>query len=307
MSDRSDEDLLSIVLASFKLQAHVFEHATYCGNWSLNTSGSQRATFHLIGRGSARLRLAPEQPDIPLRGGDLVVLPHDAWHTLAGWPETGTAGAECDTDTGTVVMCGYIDFGEGPGNPVLDALPEVVVVRSEDIQASGRIDQLARLMLAEAEQRAPGWQVAVDRLADTLFVQVIRHHLQRQAQPRGWLAALADPRLSRALNAMHHAPGEAWSVESLARSAGMSRTAFAQHFARLVGRTPMDYLGDLRMREADRLLRDPNQSVARVAEQMGYSTEAAFRKAFKRVWGVGPGAQRRNRTRDEPEGQAGAE
>lgn len=291
MSDRSDEDLLSTVLASYKLRAHVFEHATYCGSWSLNTSGTRRATFHLIGRGSARLHLDTAHPDLALRGGDLVVLPHDAWHILSGWPVTDAANAEGDTDTGTVVMCGYIDFGAGPANPVLDALPDVVVIRSED----SRIDQLARLMLAEAEQRAPGWQVAVDRLADTLFVQVIRHHLQHQDQPRGWLAALADPRLSHALAAMHRSPGEAWSVEGLARLAGMSRTAFAQHFARLVGQTPMGYLTDLRMREAERLLREPNRSVARVAEQMGYSTEAAFRKAFKRVWGIGPGAQRRNR------------
>ncbi|RRQ21582.1 AraC family transcriptional regulator [Thiohalobacter thiocyanaticus] len=296
MSYRSGEDLLSTVLAGFKLRAHVFEHATYCGNWSLNTSGSQRATFHLIGRGSAWLRLDTAQPDIPLRSGDLVVLPHDAWHTLSGWPEARTPHSECGEDTGTVVMCGYIDFGAGPANPVLDALPEILVVRSENTEASSRIDQLARLMLAEAEQRAPGWQVAVDRLADTLFVQVIRHHLHHQEQPRGWLAALADPRLNLALSAMHRSPGEAWSVERLARTAGMSRTAFAQHFVRLVGQTPMGYLSDLRMREADRLLRDPNRSVARVAEQMGYSTEAAFRKAFKRVWGVGPGAQRRNQT-----------
>ncbi|BCO31943.1 hypothetical protein TspCOW1_20460 [Thiohalobacter sp. COW1] len=86
-----------------------------------------------------------------------------------------------------------------------------------------------------------------------------------------------------ALADIHRAPGGAWSVESL------SRTAFAQHFVRLVGQTPMGYLTDLRMREADRLLRDPGQSVARVAEQMGYATEAAFRKAFKRVWGRRPG------------------
>ncbi|WP_096367462.1 cupin domain-containing protein [Thiohalobacter thiocyanaticus] len=110
----------------------------------MNTSGTRRATFHLIGRGSAWLRLDTARPEIALRDGDLVVLPHDAWHTLSGWPETGAARAECDTDTGTVVMCGYIDFGEGPGNPVLDALPEVVVMRSEDAQVSSRVDQLAR-------------------------------------------------------------------------------------------------------------------------------------------------------------------
>jgi AraC-like DNA-binding protein len=126
-----------------------------------------------------------------------------------------------------------------------------------------------------------------------MFVLVLRHHMQRAQELKGFLAALKDERIARALSALHRAPGEDWRVETLAREAGMSRTVFAERFAGLLGQTPMQYLASWRMHLADEMLREQRSSVARIAERLGYQTEAAFRRAFRRVRGVGPGDVRR--------------
>jgi AraC-like DNA-binding protein len=133
----------------------------------------------------------------------------------------------------------------------------------------------------------------LNRLAEVMFVLVLRHHMQRAPELKGFLAALKDERIARALAALHRAPGEDWRVDTLAREAGMSRTVFAERFAGLLGQTPMQYLASWRMHLADEMLRERRSSVAQIAERLGYQTETAFRRAFKRVRGIGPGDVRR--------------
>jgi AraC-like DNA-binding protein len=133
----------------------------------------------------------------------------------------------------------------------------------------------------------------LDRLAEAMFVLVLRHHMARAPELTGFLAALKDERVARALAALHRRPGESWRVNTLAREAGMSRTVFAERFVALLGRTPMQYLAAWRMHLADEMLRAHRSSVAQVAERLGYQTETAFRRAFRRVRGVGPGGVRR--------------
>lgn len=296
MTDRLN-DLLTDILSSYRLTARVHAHASYCGDWALNTSGFRRVTFHLLGRGSCWLHLRHATAPIRLHAGDFVMFPHDAWHVLAPTDSLEKAATQASPDDGsaTTVMCGYFDFGERGRNPIVEALPEVVLVRAEDTARHADLEQLARLMLTEADSDQIGAQHVLDRLSEALFVMVLRFHIERNTERRGLLAMMADPRLSKALAMAHHDPGRPWTVESLARAAGMSRTAFASRFNELVGEPPMEYLTRQRMRIADRLLRDPKRSVAWVAEQVGYATETAFRRAYKRVQGVGPGAVRRGR------------
>ena len=162
--------------------------------------------------------------------------------------------------------------------------------------------QLAQLMLHEARSTSFGSRAILDKMADTLFVMAVRHHLEHVPQRRGLLAALYDPRLVHALEAMHTQPGKDWTVASLAEASHMSRTAFANHFASVLDTGPIEYLTEWRMNEARRLLADPRTSVAAVAGDLGYRTEAAFRRAFKRVTGVGPGVVRRQ---ERSPGEAG--
>jgi AraC-like DNA-binding protein len=193
----------------------------------------------------------------------------------------------------TTVLCAMVEFGTSGLNPVMQALPAAIVVRSEDQDTSAELHALARLMLAEYEAGAVGRQGVLDRLAEIMFVLVLRHHMQRAQELKGFLAALKDGRIARALTALHHAPGANWRVDTLAREAGMSRTVFVERFAGLLGETPMQYLAAWRMHLAETMLRERRLSVAQVAEQLGYRTETAFRRAFRRVCGVGPGDVRR--------------
>lgn len=288
MAYHSDSDLLSRILSGMHLRAEVFAHADYCGVWQLDTSGSGRAAFHLVGRGACWLDLGQERPPVPLNAGDMVLFPRDARHEIRA-DATGREGSE----TTTTVMCGYFDFGDQGHNPVLDALPDVIHVPAEDAADSGAVAATTRLLFAEARKRHPGRQLVLDRLSEALFVLVLRHVLERSDNRRGLLAALSDHRLARALDAMHRHPGRPWSVASLAREAAMSRTAFSVAFSERVGVPPIRYLTELRLRLADRMLRDGGLSVTEVAERAGYGDETSFRRAFSRFFGVGPGVARR--------------
>lgn len=293
-SDGPADDLLSAVLGAYQMRAGVYGNPQFCGAWQFGTSGHKRAAFHFVGRGHCWLHTRGGAAPEPLQGGDLVVLPHDAWHLLTGTRERhGEQHVIPALTEGpfTTLVCGYFEFLLGGKNPILDALPQVIVVRRED--AGHHLEVLGQLLLEEAQGEGLGTRTVLDKLADALFVMVVRQHVSRIGDQRGLLAALADPRLRKALAAMHRDPAAPWMLQTLAQEAGMSRAAFAQRFGELVGTSPIDYLTRWRMTQAELLLRNPQTSVAAAAEQVGYETEAAFRKTFKRIHGVGPGAVRR--------------
>lgn len=295
MAERSATDLLSEILVQSRVRASVFASLSVCGAWRVNTTGMHRLGFHLLARGACWLHLR-ERPPEALRAGDLLVVPGDQWHVLS--PEIELDGEqmllpEQQEGPRTDLICGSISFPDALGEALLSSLPPVLLLRTADDEASGRLESLARLMAAEARAGDAGNAVVLDRLADVLLVMVLRHAMASGAAERGLLAALADPRLAKVLAAVHGQPGEPWTLTSLAKRAGMARTAFAHRFAAVMSDTPMRYVTGLRMMEAERLLHDRRLSVAQVAERMGYGTEAAFRRAFKRQRGLGPGAVRR--------------
>lgn len=295
ISKTPERDLLSDVLLSLRLKVGIFQQGRYCGAWALDAGNVAHAVFHLIGRGQAWVHRPGEREPLAVRGGDLVMFPHGGWHQLSGTPkrQPGTRLEATGDGSYTTVLCASVEFDAGPRNPIMQALPPAIVVRSEDTGTSAELHALARLMLTEYEAAAPGRQGVLDRLADAMFVLVLRHQMQRAPELKGFLAALKDERIAQALTALHAAPEKDWAVDKLARQAGMSRTVFAERFARLVGQSPMQYLAAWRMHLADGLLRARRASVAQIAEQLGYQTETSFRRAFKRVRGVGPGDVRR--------------
>lgn len=288
-------DVLSEVLLSLRLKVGIFKQGSYCGAWALDAAGVSHAVFHLIGRGQAWVHRAGEREPLAVRGGDLVMFPHASWHQLSGTPkrQPGMCLAETGDGPFTTVLCASVEFGAGGPNLIMQALPPVIVVRSEERGTSAELHALARLMLMEYEAAAPGQQGVLDRLAEAMFVLVLRHHVQQAPELKGFLAALKDERIARVLAAMHGAPGRHWRVDTLAREAGMSRTVFAERFAGLLGESPMQYLAAWRMHLADGMLRARRSSVAQIAERLGYQTETSFRRAFKRQRGVGPGDVRR--------------
>lgn len=300
MLQRTDEDLLSDILGTYQLRASVTDTPTLCGVWQLGTSGCKRAAFHWLVQGSGWLHMKHLERPLPLQAGDAVVFPHDAWHMISGEPRLrGEANHEVVEGDGplTRAVCGYFDFGGGMRNALTDALPELMLLRGAE--AGAALHSLGELMLREASGQGVGRQALLNKLADALFVMVLREHIAHAEAPRGLIAAMADPRIRRVLGALHREPQRDWSLEAMARLALMSRTAFAQRFAALVGQTPVQYLTHHRMMLALRWLRDEFCAVKDIAGRLGYETEAAFRRAFKRVHGVGPGRLRR-RTGDRP-------
>lgn len=287
MLDPSGEAVFSAVLRTNQLRATISSNASYCDNWTDREPASEHGTFHLIDSGVCWIRSDVLSEPLRLQAGDLVVFPDGAGHTLSGTPDPRVAPETRFTS----MLCGEFEFATGKRNAIVDALPPCFVVREQESGAQFR--QLAQLMLHEARSSSFGSRAILDKMADTLFVMAVRHYIEHAPERRGLLAALCDPRLVRALEAIHGRPEKEWTVATLAEAAHMSRTSFANHFAAVLGSGPIEYLTQWRMSEARRLLSDPRTSVAAVADQLGYRTEAAFRRAFKRVTGVGPGLVRR--------------
>jgi AraC-like DNA-binding protein len=295
VSETPEQDPLSDVLRSLHLRARIFKQGSYCGAWALEPTGVTQTVFHLIGRGQAWVHTAGAREPMTVGGGDLVMFPHGSWHQLSGTPHRlrGTQLPTAGDGPFTTVLCGMVEFVVIGRASVMKSLPAVIVVRGEDQATSAHLHALARLMLAEYEGMGPGRQGVLDRLAEVMFVLVLRHHMQRASDLSGILAALRDEQIARVVAAVHRQPGRDWRVEILAREASMSRTAFAEKFTRLMGQTPMQYVANWRMHLANEMLQSQHSSVGQVAEQLGYRGETAFRRAFKRVRGVGPGQARR--------------
>jgi AraC-like DNA-binding protein len=294
MSDRPEFDSLSGLLARISLRASVFANPNVCGAWQVSTSSRGTAQFHLVARGACFLHLKGQRAPTALRAGDLCVLPRADWHVISPATEVHDDHLRLPTrgpGPRTSLVCGEFEVHDGAAGALLASLPRAIVVRTED--AGGALGRLLELMAAESLSGGPGMQAVLDRLSDALFVMVLRHHMASGSSRAGVLAALADPRLSRAIAAVQADPGGDWTLAAMARAAAMSRSAFAARFATVMGQTPAAWLGGWRMAEADRRFADPRATVARVAEALGYRTEAAFRRAYKRITGRTPGAQRR--------------
>lgn len=294
-------DVLSDVLRVFRLSARVYLHASFCGAWAVDIADHKKAPFHVIAAGSCWLHFPGRRMPVSLGAGDLVVFPHDTPHALADSAEL--PGPEVPRNrpaTGviegafTTLICGDFEIEQQAWNPLLEALPDVIIARHNDPANAQRLDAMLSLIVSEAGTDEPGSKAVVDKLAETLFVHVVRTYLRQQQAEAGYLAALVDSHVGKALQAMHEHPERKWTVEELALVAGQSRSVFADRFQRLAGIAPLQYLTRWRMRRAHEWLTAGGDSVARIAERCGYDSEAAFAKVFKRYIGIGPGAARRS-------------
>lgn len=276
---------LTAILAACPLRAKVTDNITYCGQWRDYDLQGEAAWFHLIGAGECWIEMRGLRERLHLRAGDFIIFPQGNAHSLCG-----RDGAR--SDDFTTVICGELHFTPSARNPLREGLPDVVVAREKEVGPAFR--HLGELLCAECHRKEPGSQAVLDKLAEALFAMALRQFLISGADRRGLLAALADPRLAKALSAMHAKPGRDWTVAELAGIAAMSRTAFAEQFAAVVGESPIHHLTRWRMLQAQKLLADPRKSVTAVAQELGYQTEAAFRRRYKEVLGHGPGQTRRN-------------
>ena len=289
---------LDALLRRLAPQVAITFRGQVCNHWNIDTSGSGRITFHLVGMGGSCLHL-PDRPVRQLDGGQVVVLPWDSPHVLSQDAEaiprfgqtTVTQTAPLNgTAKGSALICGYLDVDPATRSLLRSALPPALIVDAGSEPLAG----LTQLLFCEAARVERDDDPLLLRLAQTLLLYVLREGLARHPAPTGNLpAALAHPRLQRALDAMLAAPEHPWTVAELADKAHLSRSGFAQLFRDTLGRGPIDLLTEWRMLHARHLLHDEGNAVPEVAERCGYRSEAAFAKAFKRVMGYGPGEARR--------------
>lgn len=303
------------------------------------------ASFHVVTSGRCLLTVeglpAGQSSPAWLETGDLVIFPHGHPHTLRDSEKTpvraleALLGERCvmdeeagiarfgggDGEVTAETVCGDLHFRDGDlpaslANPLLAALPPVLLVRGEAGRAAPWLQATVDTLVYEADRgrRRPGARTVMSRLADVLFIQAVRAFLTDEcagAAPRtggegggNWLRALADGEIGPLLGAVNRAPAEEWTVEKMARAAGMSRSAFAERFTRLVGEPPLHYVTRWRLYTAARLLRaSPRRTLAEIATSVGYGSEAALSTAFKRWTGTAPGAFRRQ---GHPESEGGA-
>jgi len=296
MSETTD-DPLSALLRRLRFGAEVFVRARYCGDWAVDTSGSRRVPFHLVSAGEGWLHL-PDGPPEALAAGELVLFPQDGPHVLAASPERPAAEVinrpppALIADYATTLVCGHFDFDARAAGPLLEGLPPVLRLSLGEVDSDGGTDALVRLWMQEAGSDAPGSALAVDLLAEVVFLHALRAAVQR-GELCGVAGALADPRLGPVLAGIHAAPGAAHTIEQMSALAGLSTTAFAARFRERIGMTPARYVKHWRMQAAAEAVQHTEASMAAIAEDVGYGSEVAFRKAFSEFFGVPPGQMRR--------------
>ena len=238
-------DSLSTLLHSVRLNVDVFHNAQYCGDWAVDTSGAGYISFHLVTRGRCHAHSDCLEESVWLDTGDIILFPRDAAHRLESRPNCGVSINTAQSqsfesgwqDDGVGLLCGYFRFAHPASNPLVAALPDAIVQRRDG--ANSTTATLLKLICQEALAERQGAQAAVDRLAESLVILLIREHLEGAASDRGLAAALADPRISRALDAMHGEPQANWTVEQLAQRCGYeSESSFSRAFKSIVGTTP---------------------------------------------------------------------
>jgi AraC-like DNA-binding protein len=256
------------------LFAHVSPTARtfFAGNLCQTLQFTDVGHLHLFKAGSLRV-IQNGEADLELVEPTLLFLPRGRTH-----------GFVVDPMRGADLVCATVELGGAEGNPIGMGLPECVVL---PLAAHPALGPVCNLLVGEAFSEGGGRQTALDRLFDYLLILIVRHVVESGLVSTGVLAGLADPRLVKALTAIHEAPKKQWKLEDLADIAGMSRTRFAEHFRTLIGQTPIEYLTAWRMTIARQLLRK-GKPVKTVAAQVGYDSAAAFSRVFSRVTGQPP-------------------
>jgi AraC-like DNA-binding protein len=319
-------DTLSDVLAAVHLSGSVFFEVTAKSPWVAEAPpaaqiapqvapGAQHAIeYHVVTAGSCWISLVGNNASEPVKltEGDIVVVPHGDPHVVSSAPgmraepnldvygkpredvavpfRLQTGG---DGPSESRLICGFFSCDVRPFNPLLDSLPRFMRVGRDSLASHSLLDEFIRFATTEMRNKRAGSQSVLNRLSELMFVEVIRLYMdQLEGGNTGWLAGLRDPLVGRALTLLHARPSRAWTLEQLASEAAASRSVLADRFNDLVGYPPIQYLTRWRMQIAARRLMDPTARIASVAHEVGYESEAAFSRAFKKFVGQSPGQWR---------------
>lgn len=290
--------------APWGLVHHAEDQAKHTQCSVKGTSSFHLVHFGMISRGNCWLSVQGVSESIPLTGGDCFLIAPGLSYTLRDHPRTVAksfcAAAPSDGSNviryggggiPTTIISGMISFDALSVKPITQLLPNLILIKADQAQ-SFALHTTLQMLASEIAEHSPGSEVVTNRLAEILFIQTLRAHIGSASCKQGWLRAIFDPQIGAALKSIHQNVNGAWTVESLAGMANMSRSAFAVRFKELLGQTPLEYVTEWRMQKAVQLLKQKDKKLVEVARSVGYESDAAFSKAFKRVVGFTPGEYR---------------
>ena len=326
------QDTLSDVLRAVRLRGAVFFNITGSREWAAEAPPGRDLApllmhgvdhvieYHAVARGTCWASI-PGGPSVQLFPGDVVMFPQGDAHVVSstpglrgssdfGWFSEAkidqlplrlryrgadvVASAPPDAEAETNIVCGFIGCDLQPFNPLISSLPRLLHLRADADNAW--IAAFTQQAVAESHAQRPGGEAMLAKMSEMMFVDAVRRFADGlPAASSGWLAGLRDRFVGRALALMHERPAHAWSIDELGHEVGLSRSALYERFEQLIGVPPMQYLAQWRMQAAARLLLETRSHVAEIALEVGYDSEAAFARAFKRAVGTPPGAWRRER------------
>ena len=322
-------DALSDLLRTVRLTGATFFNVVAKAPWVAEQAGPELIlpkilpgaehliAYHVVTEGRCFANIIGGEP-IALEAGEVIVFTRGDPHVMSSSP-----GMRADPFTPGVldaftrsqlpffinyggagpasakVVCGFLACDAQPFHPLLENLPPVIKAGDRMDSNAGRLGQLIRLAMIESADKRAGGESVLAKVSELMFIEVVRQYLEAlPAEQGGWLAGLRDPFVGKALSLMHGAPAINWTIEKLAKDVGLSRSVLAQRFTHLVGMPPMQYLAKWRMQIASGLLSDGSANVATVAAEIGYASEAAFSRAFKKMVGISPSDWRRRLTHD---------
>jgi AraC-like DNA-binding protein len=317
-------DALSQTLSVVRMTGAIFINAHFTAPWCYRSPAAASAAsileptaeriviFHFITEGECFVEM-PDGSVTHLKAGDVVIFPGGEAHRMSSQPGLAAAAPARPLEEVlarrprrlsyggggaiTRVVCGYMACDERLAHMLLGGLPSPLRVNVRGSSSGSWLESSLNYAIQEARSPRPGGNAVLSKLAEVLFIEVLRLFMQKpQGAQRGWLAGVSDRIVGAALKALHAQPAHPWTLEELARHIGSSRSVLAERFQGLVGTTPMQYLTQWRMLLAANLLSRSQAPLAFIAEQVGYQTDTAFSRAFRREYGAPPAAWRRSRT-----------
>ena len=304
-------DALSEVFKTVRLKSTTCYRMKLSAPWGTQMQSFDTVIFLVIVQGSCWFEVENIETQLPLVEGDLVFLQKGQAHTLRERPESHVSdlahylGEQTDKIPNTLqlggaglsteVIYGRLQFEQLPSNPLISALPPLIVIKNGDGQKEERLNTIIQFMSSEMTANRPGATTVLDYLTNILFIQVMQVYINNTQEncDRCWLRALKDPGIGKAINLIHRYPEKSWTAKDLAGEVEMSRTSFFVKFHELVGEPPNKYLTRWRMHKASQFLRLEHTNLNKVAHLVGYESEAAFSKAFKQWMGKSPGVYRK--------------
>jgi len=306
-------DILSKILDALRFNGTFYYSTNFSESWSIRVPSYKRvARFHYVTQGNCWVKIDSIPEPQQLCTGDLIIIPHGASHILCDNPDTPPISLEKayehsnyqgegvfefgneKTNHDTQLVCGHFEFEDVFQHPLIEHLPEYIIQNENMGGQNSWLKDTLRFMEFAAKSRHEGSVAIIKRLSEVIFIQTVRLWHSARENQEGFMAALQDPQISKGLKAFHDNPSENWTVERLAEASLMSRSLFSERFKQFMAISPMQYVTQWRMQNAQQLLTESELSIDQIANHVGYDSLAAFSKAFKRVVSQNPGEYRRS-------------